>query len=53
MHVGARSGLKVLYSSISGMNHMVFTNTVKVKSVGMGWGRIIMIKKEFKIHGVE
>jgi hypothetical protein len=32
---------------------MVFTNTVKVKFVGMGWGRIIMIKKKFKIHGVE
>ena len=30
------NGLKVLYSSILGMNQIVFANMVKVKSVGMG-----------------
>ena len=36
MHVEAGSGLRVMYSSISGMSRMVYANTVKAKSVGMG-----------------
>ena len=36
MHVEARSGLRVMYSSIPSMGRMVSANTVKAKYVGMG-----------------